>query len=231
MPNLFSKPSRPSTMAPFSAKHLLTRTLMAAALLGGGASLLSAGNAQAVQVFCGGPAVEVGDKRISNIVCNGFTPTFPAAFLKFTQAGVTYDFGSSFDPLLGTPGSISYKLEIFNSPNTFAGVELDSDCDDLGVEASACNVTKKVWGDSLNGSNLLASLSSPRGEEAFGTLSGQTIFVLDAWAPTEGAFVSTVDNTYTQTSVPGPLPVLGAGVAFGFSRKLRRRINGARIKA
>ena len=100
-----------------------------------------------------------------------------------------------------------------------------------GVEASACNVTKKVWGDSLNGSNLLASLSSPRGEEAFGTLSGQTIFVLDAWAPTEGAFVSTVDNTYTQTSVPGPLPVLGAGVAFGFSRKLRRRINGARIKA
>jgi len=28
-------------------------------------------------------------------------------------------------------------------------------------------------------------------------------------------------------SVPGPLPILGAGAAFGFSRKLRRRINTA----
>ena len=30
-----------------------------------------------------------------------------------------------------------------------------------------------------------------------------------------------------ETSVPGPLPVLGAAAAFGFSRKLRRRINTA----
>jgi hypothetical protein len=28
--------------------------------------------------------------------------------------------------------------------------------------------------------------------------------------------------------VPGPLPLLGAATAFGYSRKLRRRINGAR---
>jgi hypothetical protein len=26
--------------------------------------------------------------------------------------------------------------------------------------------------------------------------------------------------------VPGPLPLLGIGAAFGFSRKLRKRING-----
>jgi hypothetical protein len=30
-------------------------------------------------------------------------------------------------------------------------------------------------------------------------------------------------------SVPGPLPVLGAAAAFGFSRKLRRRINTANL--
>jgi hypothetical protein len=28
------------------------------------------------------------------------------------------------------------------------------------------------------------------------------------------------------TAVPGPLPVLGAGAAFGYSRRLRRRILG-----
>lgn len=33
-------------------------------------------------------------------------------------------------------------------------------------------------------------------------------------------------NAFYQT--PGPLPVLGAGVAFGFSRKLRQRIKASR---
>jgi hypothetical protein len=37
-----------------------------------------------------------------------------------------------------------------------------------------------------------------------------------------GATVSSWTNTISQT--PGPLPILGAGAAFGFSRKLRRRI-------
>jgi hypothetical protein len=41
--------------------------------------------------------------------------------------------------------------------------------------------------------------------------------------------VTSFDNTLTQTfddntRVPGPLPILGAGAAFGFSRKLRKRI-------
>ena len=42
------------------------------------------------------------------------------------------------------------------------------------------------------------------------------------------------DNSMTQqastappSSVPGPLPILGAGAAFGFSRKLRSRIKAA----
>ncbi len=40
-------------------------------------------------------------------------------------------------------------------------------------------------------------------------------------------------NDYSQTipPVPGSLPILGAGVAFGFSRKLRRRIQGDCVKA
>jgi hypothetical protein len=40
-----------------------------------------------------------------------------------------------------------------------------------------------------------------------------------------------VVGTYAQatlTSVPGPLPVLGAAAAFGFSRKLRKRINDSK---
>ncbi len=37
-----------------------------------------------------------------------------------------------------------------------------------------------------------------------------------------------VDALEAASAVPGPLPLLGVGTALGFSRKLRRRINGAR---
>jgi hypothetical protein len=44
-----------------------------------------------------------------------------------------------------------------------------------------------------------------------------------------GGGVQVVNSTYSavmapMTAVPGPLPILGVGAAFGFSRKLRRRI-------
>jgi len=43
-----------------------------------------------------------------------------------------------------------------------------------------------------------------------------------------GGGIQAVQSTYTDmdstTAVPGPLPILGAGAAFGFTRKLRRRI-------
>jgi hypothetical protein len=35
-------------------------------------------------------------------------------------------------------------------------------------------------------------------------------------------------NIFRQ-EVPGPLPLLGAGTAFGFSRKLRRRLQASRL--
>ncbi|MEA5410959.1 hypothetical protein VB737_04180 [Synechococcus sp. BA-120 BA3] len=218
-------------MAPFSAKHLLTRTLMAAALIGGGASLLSAGSAEAVQVFCNtNNSWEVGDKRISNILCNGFGTQ--NSFLRFAQSGITYDFGGLFDPLPTTPGSISYLLEVINpDPSVnFASVELDSDCDD--VAGGSCNVSKDIFYNALGSrGNGDVSLLSANGEEAFAPITGRTIYVLDSWAPTGNAALSGIENAYTQASVPGPLPVLGAGVAFGFSRKLRRRIQGDRVKA
>ncbi|MEB3243210.1 MAG: hypothetical protein VKO44_06190, partial [Cyanobacteriota bacterium] len=37
-------------------------------------------------------------------------------------------------------------------------------------------------------------------------------------------------NTVTQQPVPGPLPLLGAATMFGFSRKLRRRIQGGALE-
>ena len=38
-------------------------------------------------------------------------------------------------------------------------------------------------------------------------------------------------DTISVRVVPGPLPVLGAGAAFGFSRRMRRRIRQSRFVA
>jgi hypothetical protein len=57
------------------------------------------------------------------------------------------------------------------------------------------------------------------------------LYVTNKYTSNDGTIFS-FENSYKQgTAVPGPLPVLGAGVAFGFSRKLRRRIKGARVQA
>jgi len=33
----------------------------------------------------------------------------------------------------------------------------------------------------------------------------------------------------TENEVPGPLPILGVGAAFGYSRKLRKRIKSSKL--
>lgn len=62
-------------------------------------------------------------------------------------------------------------------------------------------------------------------------LSGTFIQVTDTYSVGTGGRLNSFNNTFTQTdSVPGPLPLLGAGMALGFSRKLRSRIKGS-VKA
>lgn len=45
-----------------------------------------------------------------------------------------------------------------------------------------------------------------------------------AWQASNFATASTFGLTIGAVEVPGPLPVLGAAAAFGYSRRLRRRI-------
>lgn len=55
--------------------------------------------------------------------------------------------------------------------------------------------------------------------------SGTMFYVRDTFRPNDGA----IDNGLNQfRQTPGPLPILGAGAAFGFSRNLRGRIKASR---
>jgi hypothetical protein len=61
----------------------------------------------------------------------------------------------------------------------------------------------------------------------------KTTRVRDDYSVTTGS-INSFQNSFTQfevadpAEVPGPLPLLGAGAAFGFSRRLRTRVLAAR---
>jgi hypothetical protein len=59
----------------------------------------------------------------------------------------------------------------------------------------------------------------------FNPTTGQPFFT-NTLVPIDAVWtLSTPFSTSSSTPVPGPLPALGAAAAFGFSRKLRKRIN------
>jgi len=58
-------------------------------------------------------------------------------------------------------------------------------------------------------------------------IGGNQIFVRDSWNIVDGATLDNLSNNITQESVPGPLPLAAVAAAFGWSRRLRRRLNTA----
>ncbi len=76
-------------------------------------------------------------------------------------------------------------------------------------------------------------LSNPSLDSFFGPGITSAVFTqsFDVAGGPNAALVNSVGLSLTQrrpgNEVPGPLPILGAGVAFGLSRKLRQRVRQA----
>jgi len=117
-------------------------------------------------------------------------------------------------------GEFDYEITIDPTNNfRFATAQLDSIVN--GESPLNTKVTKKIAGFSdlvsTNGSNVVGA-----------PVSGKTLKVHNIWTVGTGDVLDSFKDVYTQKeNVPGPLPLLGAGIAFGFSRKLRRRINAS----
>lgn len=71
--------------------------------------------------------------------------------------------------------------------------------------------------ESIDGSQELISLTNKNLSK---------IYIRDTYS---ASGTTRLDNMTNSFLVPGPLPILGAGAAFGFSRKLRVRIKATRI--
>jgi hypothetical protein len=80
-------------------------------------------------------------------------------------------------------------------------------------------------------SNVLVNPVTPDGISV-ANLNLQTLYVQDEWnvMPTANGSITSIQNSFGQTDhVPGPLPLVGIGAAFGLSRRIRSRIKGARL--
>jgi hypothetical protein len=148
---------------------------------------------------------------------------------------VKYNFSTPFGPS-ATPGVLTYRLQVDQVLEPFAyfkRVSLDSQHDGRGTV-----VTKLVYSnlaDMIAGSGEIVKLTSTNGSASsfdFPVNTFKDLFVKDVYAPGLNGSLTTLNNSFTQgdtshDTVPGPLPLLGAGAAFGFSRKLRSRIKGS----
>jgi hypothetical protein len=221
----------------------LSKALLTASLLGGAAlSTLGAGSALAVDRFdCrfgGSQSLQhplcssidwvtgwtLEDKKLTNLDLSSTAPAsgdFSFIYDDFGTPGLSlHDMWQAlitFDPDLPDPltGSYSYDLDITPAGIAagwrFESVKLED------VQAGSTKVTKTIVG---GGNPVL--ISTDGGDMGPVLLSGTSIKVTDSWEITPGmGVIDSINNTYTQ-DVPAPLPILGAGAAFGSIRKLRK---------
>lgn len=208
------------------------KVFIGAATLCAIASVFSIGSARAASTTCAalaldaGISLSVGDKTISNIVCSGDVVGSDDVLINFGVNGPIYEFSS--DIINGgtgpnTSGGIRYTIAI-NSDQAFNSIALTA----AGINFVA---TKEIF----EGEELLATLGVGQVKTFAANQFFQTLNIVDSWTVGSGEFASLedVNNLFSQkpgrgpSEVPGPLPILGAGVAFGLSRKLRARIRSS----
>jgi hypothetical protein len=221
------------------SKALLTAGLLggtAVVTLGAGSALAAGGrfdcsfgtsiaHAKCVDVFVPGfLGWTLEDKKLTNLDLSLTAPAsgdFSFIYDDFALPGLTpedmWQALITFDPDLPDPltGSYSYDLDITPAGIAagwrFESVKLED------VQAGSTKVTKTIVG---GGNPVL--ISTDGGDMGPVLLSGTSIKVTDSWEITPGmGVIDSINNTYTQ-DVPAPLPILGAGAAFGSIRKLRK---------
>jgi hypothetical protein len=145
-----------------------------------------------------------------------------------TYENDTWSTLTDFDaPVTGSnSGFVDYTLQVTDLNWRFSGVKLDSTVS----SAEGVTVKKYINDPTFTTPYLTSTVGSADPTTGFKPLGGSLVTVRDTWDVSSIGVLNSLTNTYTQTTgTPGPLPLFGAGAAFGFSRRIRRRIKGARL--
>jgi hypothetical protein len=159
--------------------------------------------------------------NISNIVT---TPTatglFSGATSWIAQNGTSNIVSLAFQST-GVPSPVSLR---FNSFTIGGNCTL---CGFVNSPANGFNISPPVYVPGLATSSLTAQVPTISGSFPV-TFNSSSLYtgILTFNAISSGAF--SLEINATPAPVPSPLPLLGAGVAFSWSRKMRKRIHSSR---
>jgi len=170
----------------------------------------------------------VGDKTFSEFSTN--ISAEGTDRVEFGSNNNVWDVNANFDPARNLVAQDYYQyqasIDTVNYPDTYFDEVFLSW---ITNPPSVAGVSKEIYDTATN--TLLGTLTS-NNIPSF-VLPGEYTSLTVRNTITSGGNYDNISNNYIQRShaeAPGPLPLLGAGAAFGFSRRLRSRIRNPRLR-
>ena len=184
------------------------------------------------------PPAPAGDKKVTLL---GYTSTAPLYADRFSLTEEVLDIQNPihvdllFSPSRGAvqSGELRYKIRVTNPLNFIKGATLSNTSTNL--TPSDYQIEKTFYTDATFATQIPAlELNNPPTPVGGLNFTDQTLYIKDIWRVTGGGgSLTNIQNAFGQelkaAPVPGPVPLLGIGAAFGFSRKLRKRIKGSTL--
>jgi len=179
----------------------------------------------------GGSSCTVGDKRYSEFVLVSGTPRTATATINENPAALNHTISIGDLLTVGeSPLSFSFKVDVVPGPGHEMAsytAQLGSTQIPLASNAGTISVVSALLGmggaanGTLSGTTSVAGSSSPYGP---GVFSDTFTLTVAATGGTIDPYSTTLNQRTPGAEVPAPLAILGAGTAFGFSRRLSRRV-------
>lgn len=230
----------------------MTQTKFGTALIGGRLCKSAATSALALSALAGSVMLSNGEAKAALCYTGPWTPSIDFNYGDCPETGPAGTFDVDWIPPAG--GSSTQNVRIDNELTGRLGgreQQLDFDWNPGNADLTSLtfdytvrktNPAEKFIGAAfsiptladLTAGEILVRNPGPGGT-VLGTLSKSSPIISFLSAGNEIRFTTSVgltgtnfDNFQLVSQTPGPLPILGAGAAFGFSRKLRGRIKAAR---
>lgn len=202
-------------------------------------SLLTAGSARAAITICdfggfaggntpcatsgAGSILDLGDKQVKLTSL----PTVGKGTINFQNlVADLFTVRTFFQPALSLPpfsgATFTYDIEIISGSQTFLGAKLAADA----VQNTDITTTETSSPSRFAQLDIVNSISPdpPSTYEPMIAPGLTKLSIRNVYSVGTASGLTSFTNTFQQTEVPGPLPIVGAGMAFGFSRRLRSRI-------